>query len=84
VLREFARVLRPGGRLSLGVPVGRQRVRFNSERIFDPRTVVAALDGLRLLDLQAVDDGGALIERPDQAELARSSYSCGLFEFTRD
>jgi SAM-dependent methyltransferase len=84
VMREFARVLRPGGRLYLGVPVGRQRVRFNSERIFDPRTVIAALDGLRLLDLQAVDDGGALIERPDLGELARASYSCGLFEFTKD
>lgn len=83
-LREFARVLRPGGRLYLGAPVGRERVRFNSERIFDPRTLIDALANLRLLDLQAVDDGGALIEHPNPATLAQASYSCGLFEFTKD
>ena len=83
-MREFVRVLRPGGRLYVGVPVGRQRVRFNSERIFNPRTVLDALSGLRLVDLEAVDDAGAMVEQPQMADLARASYACGLFELTKD
>ena len=36
-LRELARVLAPGGRLYLGTPIGRERVCFNSERVFSPQ-----------------------------------------------
>lgn len=83
-LAELARVLRPGGYLYLGVPVGRQRVRFNSERIFDPRSILDAARGLRLAGLRAVDDAGRFMQQPDIDALARAAYSCGLFEFTRD
>jgi hypothetical protein len=83
-MSELARVLAPGGRLYVGLPVGRERVRFNSERIFDPRTVIDAFGGLRLVDVKAVDDSGDLMDGPDLAGLARASYSCGLFEFTKD
>lgn len=83
-MSELSRVLAPGGRLYVGLPVGRERVRFNSERIFDPRTVIEAFARLRLVDLKAVDDGGDLVERPAVEALARASYSCGLFEFTKD
>jgi hypothetical protein len=83
-MSELARVLAPGGRLYVGLPVGRERVRFNSERIFDPRTVIRGFSGLRLLDIKAVNDTGDLVDAPDVAALARASYSCGLFEFTKD
>ena len=33
-VRELARILAPGGRLYLGTPIGRERVCFNSERVF--------------------------------------------------
>jgi SAM-dependent methyltransferase len=83
-MRELARVLAPGGRLYFGVPVGRERVQFNAHRIFNPETILHAFRGLRLVDLQAVDDSGTLIETPDRQVLATAVYSCGLFEFTKD
>ena len=44
-VRELARILAPGGRLYLGTPIGRERVCFNSERVFSPKTILEALSG---------------------------------------
>jgi hypothetical protein len=38
-LRSFEWVLKPAGRLYLGVPIGRERLEFNGHRIFGPSTV---------------------------------------------
>lgn len=83
-MRELGRVLAPGGRLYLGTPIGRERLAFNSERIFDPRTVLAAFPSLRLVSFDAVDDGDRLVTNADPVRLAEASASCGLFEFTKD
>lgn len=80
---ELSRVLRPGGRLYLSVPVGRERVCFNAHRVFDPATIVAQLPELKLLQFSLVDDAHAF--HPDVA-LQRATgqdYACGMFEFTR-
>jgi hypothetical protein len=82
-LGEFSRVLAPEGRLYLGTPIGRERVHFNSERIFAPRTVVGALPGLTLVSFCAVDDAGGLVEDAGLDTFADATYSCGLFEFTK-
>jgi hypothetical protein len=82
-LRELARILRPGRRVHLGVPVGRQRLRF-IVRASSIRTIIEAVPTLRLVDLHAVDDSGKLIERPNVDALARASSSDRLFEFTTD
>jgi SAM-dependent methyltransferase len=83
-LRELARVVARGGRLYLGVPIGRERLAFNSERIFDPRTIVAALSMLRLVTFDAVDDADRMIVNADVAGFRDARYSCGLFEFAKD
>ena len=57
-MREFERVLRPGGKLYFSVPVGRERVEFNAHRVFAPRTVVSAFSKLALTSFSAVDDRG--------------------------
>jgi hypothetical protein len=47
------RILRPGGNFYLAVPVGRPRVEFNANRVFDPADILfecRAL-GLELLEL---------------------------------
>jgi SAM-dependent methyltransferase len=83
-LRELARVVAPGGRLYLGLPIGRERLAFNSERVFDPRTIVATLPMLRLIQFDAVDDADRFIRHADLAGFAAARYSCGLFEFAKD
>ena len=81
-LTECQRVLAPGGRFYFGTPVGRERLNFNSGRVFDPRTIIAAVPRLRLASFSAVDDSGSLVESADPASLATAAYACGLFEFT--
>jgi hypothetical protein len=83
-MRELARVVARGGRLYLGTPIGRERLAFNSERVFDPRTIVTTLSTLRLVSFDAVDDQDRFVANADLAAFARASYSCGLFEFTKD
>lgn len=82
-LSECARVVAPGGRFYFGTPVGRERLNFNSGRVFDPRTIIAAVPCLRLTSFSAVDDTGVLIESAEPAAFATADYACGLFEFTR-
>ena len=82
-MRAISRVLEPGGRLYFSVPVGAQRVQFNSQRIFNPRTVVAAFANLKLLSFAGVDDDGIFHSRLALDALERARCALGLFEFTK-
>jgi SAM-dependent methyltransferase len=82
-VREFARILRPGGRLYFSVPVGVQRVEFNAHRIFAPRTILDAFASLELMSFSAVNDAGNLEENVEPAAFAQADYACGLFEFSK-
>jgi uncharacterized protein DUF268 len=83
-MRELGRVVAPGGRLYLGTPIGRERLAFNSERVFDPRTVLTTLAPLRLVSFAAVDDQDRFVANADLAAFAQARNACGLFEFTKD
>jgi SAM-dependent methyltransferase len=82
-MSAFARVLRPGGRLYMGVPIGRERVEFNAHRVFAPATVLEGFRSLELLSFSAVDDKGKLRENGEPSDFAGARYACGLFEFTK-
>src|SRR4051812_35835723 len=69
-LAECSRVLAPGGRFYLGTPIGRERLHFNSGRVFLPQTIIAAMPALRLASFSAVDDAGYLVEPADPAAFA--------------
>jgi len=81
---EMVRVLKPGGILLLGTPVGRERLCFDAHRIFNPETVVSMFRGLKLIEFSLIDDKGNA-PTPD-ADFKRSEecrYGCGLFVFTK-
>lgn len=80
---ELLRVLRPGGRLFLSVPVGRERVCFNAHRVFEPETVQSFIHGLRLESFSLVDDAGRFNECIPISSMAELEYGCGLFEFVK-
>lgn len=42
---NMAKILRAGGVFYLSVPVGNERVEFNAQHVFDPRTIVEAAKG---------------------------------------
>jgi SAM-dependent methyltransferase len=80
---ELQRVLQPGGRLFLSVPVGRERVCFNAHRVFAPGTVQSLLRGLRLGSFCLVDVAGRFHEHVLTDAGTELEYGCGLFEFVK-
>jgi SAM-dependent methyltransferase len=78
-ISELVRVLAPGGRLFISVPVGRERVCFNAHRIFAPETVLHFSENLKLVSFALVDDDG--IFWPDCSLLKAHdlNYGCGMF-----
>jgi SAM-dependent methyltransferase len=80
---ELQRVLKPGGRLFLSVPVGRERVCFNAHRVFSPGTVKDFFQELKLKDFSLVDDAGRFHEEISPEAAANLEYGCGLFEFVK-
>lgn len=80
---ELQRVLQPGGRLFLSVPVGRERVCFNAHRVFSPSTIRAFFPELQLKSFSLVDDSGQLNEEVPLEAAVNHDYGCGLFEFVK-
>lgn len=84
VLKSMQRVLKPGGRLYLGTPIGKERLEFNSQRVFDPKTIIETMTDLKLVSFSIVNDEGDYIENYDLKNWGKEYLSCGLFEFTKE
>jgi hypothetical protein len=88
-LANMALLLRSGGMFYLSVPIGRERVEFNANRVFDPHNIVkqGEVNGLVLRCLTVIGRGGAAKEvsiTPEVLkELAEADYSLGVFVFTK-
>jgi len=91
-LENMAKLLRPGGLFYLSTPIGKERVEFNANWVFDPGTLlqIATAAGLILKELTVFDpfnpDLG--LQRCDfdtvaLGRLADQNYNLGLFTFTK-
>lgn len=76
---ELQRVLHPGGKLYLSLPIGRERICFNAHRVHAPASVLAMFGHMRLLEFSVVDDAGQYHENASMQEASRMEYGCGLF-----
>jgi SAM-dependent methyltransferase len=83
-LNSLIQMLKPGGKLILSVPIGRERVEFNGHRVFDPCTIVQlAQPSLTLEQFAYIDDQGILHDHALIQDLSTLVYGCGLFEFLK-
>jgi len=84
-LRNLAGIVAMDGTLLLSVPIGRQRVEFNAQRVFDPATIVAEATelGLSLHTFSFVDDQGDFHEDRRIDEAVDLDFGCGCFAFER-
>jgi hypothetical protein len=88
-LTSMAKLLQPGGTLYLSTPIGHERVEFNANWVFDPRTIIAAAQewGLTLRGLTVVSpEKGPQETATDQSTLrvlAEQPYHLGIFTFTK-
>lgn len=81
---ELQRVVKPGGRLYLSLPIGRERICFNAHRVHSPDSVVNMFLQLKLAEFSYVDDEGQLRERQLLSTANNLEYGCGLFMFEKE
>lgn len=82
-IREIQRVVKPGGVIYFSVPVGFERLEFNGQRVFHPRTVLELFKQCELVELSVVDDENQLHEKVDIKDFDNLTYGCGLFHFRK-
>jgi hypothetical protein len=81
--KELERVLKPGGRLYLSVPVGQERICFNAHRVFSPLTVKELFSSLALKEFSWVDDQNRFKEHQPLESASDFRYGCGMFVFAK-
>ncbi|MFQ3669906.1 MAG: DUF268 domain-containing protein [Verrucomicrobiia bacterium] len=88
-LRHLTSFLRSGGTFYLSVPIGPQRIIFDANRVFAPRTIMNLVEkDFDLRRFSLVDDQGDLHENVpwDPSEVARHfgcQEGCGIWELIR-
>lgn len=88
-IANLAQLLKPGGILYLSTPIGQERVEFNANRVFDPRSIVRCGEAvgmnLRRLIVITPADGAqeSAFDAAALAGLAFQRYKLGLFCFIR-
>jgi SAM-dependent methyltransferase len=82
-LVELSRVLAPAGQLLFSMPIGRERVEFNAQRIWNPLRIVEGFPDLSLEEFSVVTDDNIFIENSRPEEFTTQEYACGLYLFRR-
>ncbi len=80
---ELQRIVSPGGRLFLSLPIGRERVCFNAHRVHAPATVLAMFSRMKLVEFSYVDDAGHYHEAQPIEVAGSLEYGCGMFHFEK-
>jgi hypothetical protein len=89
-IANLAKLLQREGRLYLSTPIGRQRVEFNANWVFNPQTIIqtAHANGLLLIELHTLNTSGTGLLQVDLSEptltnLAEQHYNLGIFIFVK-
>jgi hypothetical protein len=83
--RNLVRMLKPGGTLYIGFPIGESAVHFNAHRVFAPTEVLGwAADQLTLQRFDYVDDAGDLHVQQSPQQAPKLDYGCGIYTFRKN
>ena len=88
-IRNMSRILCPGGVFYLSVPVGLERVEFNAQRVFNPKTIVEICKSSKLeLDKFSLftSDAGMVemdIQNKTLDAVSMKRYGLGIFSFIK-
>jgi hypothetical protein len=86
---NMAQLLQPGGTLYLSTPIGQERVEFNANWVFDPRSIVKSAEESRMLLQKLIiitsinKPQEVAIDSVSLANLALQRYQLGLFIFKK-
>ena len=80
------RVVVPGGRAYISVPIGRERIEFNAHRIFYPTTIIKCFGDMKLVEFSVAtsDKKIPLIKNADINSYDKEEHLFGLFEFVKE
>jgi hypothetical protein len=88
-IANMGQLLQPGGTFYLSTPIGQERVEFNANWVFDPRSIVRCAEaaGMALQKLTVITPAqgaqDSAIDDATLAALALPRYQLGLFIFTK-
>jgi SAM-dependent methyltransferase len=80
---ELMRVLKPGGTLLLGTPVGQEALYFDAHRVFDPQTIRDAFAKLDLIEFSVINDRNELLRNVSLDAGRPWDHGCGLYVFRK-
>jgi hypothetical protein len=85
-LRSLTKLLQAGGKLLLSVPVGIEQIKFNSHRIFSPKTILRYTEcDYELISFSYIDDNKTFHENvPVENFPSDLIFGCGMFEFRKN
>jgi hypothetical protein len=88
-IANMARLLHNGGTFYLSTPIGQERVEFNANWVFDPRSIIRCADtaGLVLKSLVVITPRGipedSALDDTSLDLLASNLYQLGIFTFSK-
>lgn len=89
-IENMAKLLRRGGTFYLSTPIGKERVEFNANWVFDPRTILNAARsvGMELKELTIFNPRsglqGSSFDQSTLLSLSQKHYNLGIFTFSKE
>jgi SAM-dependent methyltransferase len=80
-LSELQRVLKSDGNLLLVVPIGKSRIMFNGQRIYNHEQIESLLIEFTIIEFSMVPDdyNEGMINFPSKALINEQNFACGCF-----
>ena len=83
-MQNLQDILSVGGKLIFSVPVGKEAIIFNAQRIFSPKTIIESFNKLSLVSYSAITRNKELIENTKHKKYLEDNHAVGLFVFTKE